>query len=416
MRRIILIAAVSAAMAAPSFAQMTTAPPTTAGSPQTIDDIRSEYYVRAGPFYVKPELFLKELGVDSNVFNQAGDEKSDFTFTVTPQAGVAVPIARRALFRTSLGFDAVYFAHYGSERSIDPQVSARGEFYANRLTFFADGSYLNTRQRPNYEIDLRSRHLETTGSAGVNIGLTYKLSLELAGLAGTTRFNGDAYFLGQSLKETLDRDSVGYAVTLRERLTPLTTIAVRYDDRNDTFPSSPVRNNDSYRILPGLEFKPRALISGSAYVGYRKVRSLSGALPEYRGLASQVALSYTLLGSTVFAITAYRDISYSFEVNTPYYLDNSVGGFMRRELGGRFDVVVNAARHRYDYRELLTLSAPDGKARADTTDTYGASVGYRVKRQARVGFGFSYWTRGSTVLSYPGANGLRIGTTVDYGF
>ena len=44
--------------------------------------------VRIGPLFVKPTMALTNLGVDTNVFNDADSEnpQSDFTFTFTPQA------------------------------------------------------------------------------------------------------------------------------------------------------------------------------------------------------------------------------------------------------------------------------------------------------------------------------------------
>ena len=387
---------------------------TTPGSSQTIDEIRRLYHVHGGPVYVNPGILLKELGVDTNVFNQPGDQQTDFTFTVTPKADVALPFGRRGLLRTSAAVDAVYYANYVSERSLDPQVALRAEAYARRVTFFAQGEYLNTRQRPNYEIDLRSRHVETDGSAGVAVGLTSKFSIELAARNETIRYDADQFFLGTSLQKTLNRDTTGVSATARERLTVLTTLALRYDNYRDRFPYSPERNGDSYRIMPGVEFKPRALVRGSAYVGYRSFSPKSAFLPAYKGLVSQLALSYTLLGATTFGVTYDRDLAYSFEVVNPYFLENSAGLYVRRALGGRFDVIVNAARHRYDYRDnpLTAFSAP----RVDTTDNYGANLGYRFKSDTRIGLGASYYTRNSTRETFRRYDGLRIGTTVNYGF
>ena len=75
---------------------------------------------------------------------------SDFTTVVAPQAAVAIPFTNRALVKALLGTDLVYYAQYASERSVDPQAAVRAELYARRLTFFADESYLNTRERLNY--------------------------------------------------------------------------------------------------------------------------------------------------------------------------------------------------------------------------------------------------------------------------
>ena len=400
-----------------AFAQIPIAPPsTTAGSSQTIDEIRRDYRVHAGPFYVNPALLLKELGVDTNVFNQSEEPKSDFTFTITPRADVGIPLARRGLIHTTVASDFVYYQKYDSERSVDPEITVRGEAYAHRLTVFAEGAYLNTRQRPNYEIDLRSRHQENNATAGLEIGITTKTSIAVAVLKGRVRFDGDAFFDGTSLSESLDRDSEGGDVTLRHKLSTLTTLSARYERLRERFPLSPVRDSDSYRVMPGVEFKPRALIKGFAYVGYRSFTPLNSLLPEYTGLVSQLGLSYTLLGATTFGVTYDRDVSFSYEQATPYYLDNSTGFFVRRAVGGRWDVMATAARHRYDYRAITFEAAAPLDARVDTTDNYGASVGYRLKQDTRVGFGASYWERSSTLAVNNGYNGLRIGTTVTYGF
>ena len=411
-------------LAIPGFAsaQVATTPgtpmsiTTTPGSSQAIDDVRKEYNVHAGPLYINPGILLKELGVDTNVFNQAGDQKSDFTFTITPKADVALPFSHRGLLRTTAAVDGVYYATYSSERSFDPQVIVRGEAYANRLTLFAQGEYLNTRQRPNYEIDLRSRHVESGLDAGVSLRASSRLTVELSGTAAKTRYDADAFFLGTSLRETLNRDETGYTVVARDRLTSLTTLALRYDNLHDAFPYSPVRDNDSYRVMPGVEFKPRALISGSAYVGYRKLSPKNELLPEYTGLVSQLALSYTLLGATIFGVTYDRDVQYSYEAANPYYLDNSVGVFVRRELSGKFDVILNAARHLYDYRDLQVGPATPLEPRVDTTNEYGANVGYRLRGTTRVGFGAAYVTRHSTRDTFRQYTGLRAGMTVTYGF
>jgi hypothetical protein len=392
------------------------APPVAAGSSQTIDDVRKDYRIHAGPVYVKPALMLKELGVDTNVFNQAGEPRSDFTFTVTPQADLAIPLARRGLVKATLGADLVYYATYASERSVDPQAVIRAEAYAHRVTLFVEGAYLNTRQRPNYEIDLRARHQQNDLSGGVAVRFTPKFSLEVARHHGETRFDGDQFFLEQRLQETLNRDTDTWSGVARHRHSPLTTLGLRYENQRDRFEFSPVRDTDSFRVMPGVEFKPRALISGSAWVGYRSFQPKSPLVPPQTGLVSQLALSYTLLGATTFGVTYDRDYEFAYETTTPYFVDNSPGVFIRRAIGGKFDVVVNAARHRYDYQPVavetteLALTA----AHLETTYNYGVNLGYRLKRQTRVGFGASYWTREST-RTLRHYDGLRIGTTVTYG-
>jgi hypothetical protein len=411
MRRLMFVAVRAAGLTpAPARAQTPT------NEAANVDEIRKNSRMHLGPLYLTPALLLKQVGVDNNVFNQAAAPKSDFTMTVTPQADIALTFARRGLISATVGSDLVYYATYASERSIDPVVRVRGEAYAHRLTLFAEDSYVNTRQRPNYEIDVRSRHLENDALAGFDLRLTPKFSVELAGKRAIAKYDADAVFDGTSLQDTLNRTTTGGVGTVRYKLTPLTTIAVRFDRLEDVFTYSPERNSRSYRITPGVVFKPRALISGSAWVGYREFTPEQPAvLPAFSGLVADLGLSYTLLGSTSFGVSYHRDLTYSYDVNSPFFVDNSVGASIRRALGGRLDAIVSIDRHLYEYRQLLTLP-PVPSDRADTTWVYGANVGYRLGRESRLGFGGKYYQRGSNAVRFVEYDGLRLGMTVNYGF
>lgn len=61
-----------------------------------------------------------------------------------------------------------------------PPIGSRATL-SKRFTFFDEGSYENTRQRPNFEIDARSRRTEESAGAGVGANVTRRLELELAG-------------------------------------------------------------------------------------------------------------------------------------------------------------------------------------------------------------------------------------------
>ena len=412
MRKLFLFL-VALGSAAPALAQSQST------SSEAIDAVRKDARMHFGPLYLTPTVLLKNLGVDTNVFNQVEDQKKDFTFTLTPQVNVWVPFAKRALFTTAVASDVVWYAHYGSERSVDPQFAMRGEVYLHRITLFADNSYLNTRQRPNYEIDLRSRHLENDASAGGEIRVTPKLSVEAAAVRAITRYDTDAFFDGTSLQRTLNRDTSGLRTVVRHRMTPLTTLAVRYDRMQDRFAFSHSRDSDSFRVMPGVELKPKALVNGSAYVGYRRFTPRStGELPRFSGLVADLGLSYTLLGSTTFGVSYRRDLTYSYEALQPFFVNNSVGLSARRALGRRFDVLMSVDKYTYHYEDLLGQPAVlfGARRRVDTTWNYAGSVGYRVGRASRVGFGVSYFDRQSTTRNFRAFNGLRAGTVFTLGF
>jgi putative beta-barrel porin BBP2 len=410
-RTFALTAAAVAALSVTAAAQV-------AAPPDTVESVRRDARIHVGPFYMTPTVRLKELGVDTNVFNENGETKSDFAFTVTPRANVWIPVARRALFTATAASDLVWYARYSSERSINPQFTGRGELYLNRITLFGENAYLNTRARPNYEIDLRSRHLENDATVGAEVQITPKLSLEAALLRGITRYDADARFDGTSLQRTLNRDNTGMRLVGRHRLTPLTTLALRYENLSDRFPYSAARNADSVRVMPGVEFKARALITGTAYVGYRQFTAeFPALLPEFSGLVAQLGLSYTVLGATTLGVSYRRDLTYSYEELQPFFVNNAAGASIRRALGRRFDVLLSLDRHKYAYENLVPLpGVKPGPERIDTTWVYAGSFGYRLGREGRVGFGVSYDDRSSTTNDLGPYNGLRAGTVMSYGF
>jgi hypothetical protein len=382
---------------------------------QAITDVRTESMGRLGPFYLTPRVLLKEVGVDSNVFNEAGEQKSDFTVTLAPTLDIAVPVARRALFRTALTPELVWYSQYDSERSMNPHVTLRGEIFLSRITVFAEGTRLNTRQRPNHDVDVRLRHTEGTAAGGFSVSVTPQFSVEIMGRLAELQYESGTYPGDEHLQRTLNRESRSLQLTARHRLTPLTTVATRYEAREDRFELSPGRDSDSYRIMPGVEFAPQALLKGTAYVGYRKFTPLHAqVLPEFAGLVAELGLSSTVLGSTIIGATYRRDLTYSASALEPFFVENTVGVSVRRALGQRFDLLLSGDRHRYQYETTLTVP-PDVIARLDSTWVYGASLGVRVGRDGRVGFGATYVQRESTLQSRTYDN-LRFGGSFSYGF
>jgi hypothetical protein len=386
-----------------------------AAAQQDTPDPRSNADAHLGIFYLTPKFAVKEFGLDSNVFNNA-DEKKDFTFTLAPHADVWLPFSNRGLITTSVGADVSYYATYASERSVNPDVKVRGELFLNRINPFVEASYLNTRQRPNYEIDIRSRRREEGQRAGVRVRVTPKFSVELAGSRQTLDFNADAIYQDVNLRQVLNRETRTASLTIRHNLTPLTTLALRTEAGNDRFEFAPLRNSDTVRIMPGVELKARALISGSAYVGVRRFTPKSDLLQPFSGTVAATALNYVLKGSTRFTFTADRDLTYSYEEGQPYYVATGFGLNIRRQIIGRTDVTVGAQRIRNTYRDLLLpgTDATDLK-RVDRTMVYNASFGYRLG-QTRVGVGARYQQRDTTSLRFRDYQGLRFISTVDYDF
>jgi hypothetical protein len=377
---------------------------------------REDARIHVGPLYLTPTVQLREFGLDTNVFNSSADPQSDFTFTAGPQVDLWVPVGRRALLKTSGGADLVYFQKYGTERSVNPHAQVRGEVYLQRLTLFAENDVLHTRQRPNFEIDVRARRLENTIRAGAELRLSTKFSVEVAGRQSVVKFDGDAFFAGSYLEQSLNRDTRGVAASFRYQRTPLTAIVLRTEAARDRFSFSPLRDADTLRIQPGVEFRPPALIAGSAYLGLRRLTARHDALPDFRGMAGSARLRFRLPGATAVEFAGDRDLGYSYEPLQPYFVVDGYGATVRRRIVGRFDASLGGQRQRYSYRDLVlpnrTGIQPE---RQDLTLVYTMSIGYTLNRDMRVGLGVSRMNRTSNTNRFAAYEGFRVGTSVTYG-
>ncbi len=129
------------------------------------------------------------------------------------------------------------------------------------------------KDRPGYEIDARARHTETAVGAGLEVRVTGKTHVDIAGRHTTYRFAGDQVFEGTSLDQILNRKGTFGSATIRYSATPLTTLTLLGEVSQDRFDGSPVRDNNSFRIMLGVEFDPFAF----AWVGMsRRVDTISG--------------------------------------------------------------------------------------------------------------------------------------------
>jgi hypothetical protein len=385
-----------------------------AAAAQTPKDVRRDAEVHLGALYLTPTFAIKEFGVDTNVFNSR-DEKSDFTFTFAPRVRLWVPFGRRALMTTGVASDVVYYQRYGSERSINPDVTMRGEAFLGRVTPFLEAGYLRSRQRPNYEIDARSVREQKRLRAGVGVRLASKVTIEASAAHEALRYDADAKYNDVRLRETLNRTTTTTSIEARYAATPLTTFVLRAESDRDRFELSPLRDADSVTVLPGVELKPLALISGSAHVGIRRFEPTSLSLERFTGVVAAASLSYVLRGATKVTFTAERDLTYSYERLQPYYIVDGYGLTVRRQIVGPLDVTGGVQRHEYGYRDLvLPGEIVTDLDRVDVTRTWFGSVGYRLGGAMRAGFGTVYRSRGSSSTRSYGYSGYRFITTLDY--
>lgn len=368
-----------------------------------------------GPLYVTPTLELVQLGIDTNVFNKNGDPVSDYTFRGGPRVAIELPLSRLLLTASST-VDYLYFQRLTQLRGFNVDFATRAELRLRRVTLFLDDSFENTTDRPNLEIDARARHITNTTEVGLNVQLFSKLAVEIAERQSFVGFSRDD-LVGARLANALDRTTSATRAAVQYALTPLTTVSLIGEARQERFESSGTRDTESWSATTKVELQPRALISGEAEVGYQKLQGRDVSLPDYAGLVSAVGLSSTLFGSTVLDVTARRHIEHSFEAFEPYYVADGAGVSIVRRLTRAFDVrmQVQQVRHRYRrFQSPTVVGAQSG--RVDTVRNYSAGVVHRFPQGTAVGFDLGYWSRQSNLRTDLDYEGLRAGITSTFAF
>ena len=374
----------------------------------------SRVRVRIGPLWMNPTISMPNIGIDTNVFRDPPNltPKRDFTVTVSPKTELWLRMGRTWLSGL-IAEDVIWYQKYTTERSANSTYMIGWKAPLNRLVLTTSATWLSTRERPGFEIDVRARRREPMYTGSVEVRGFAKTFVGVRGSWRRVRFDQSAVFRGSSLQEQLDRTATSATVTLRHELTPLTSITFSAGRSEDQFTAAASRNAISTDYAVGLTFDPAALIKGSATLGYTVYRPEAADLPDYRGTTAAAGLSYTPMGSTRFAGTIARGVEFSYDINQPYYLLTGGTASIAQQIFGPFDVVARAGAQRLKYqsRTGVIVADPD---RTDRVRTYGLGVGIHMGPDLRLGFNIDKERRTSVLIEQQ-YNGLKYGSSITYG-
>jgi hypothetical protein len=200
-------------------------------------------------------------------------------------------------------------------------------------------------------------------------------------------------------------------------------VAVTVDRRRDRFDLGSERDSNSLGISSGLEFKPFALVSGRAFVGWNRVELLGTGAPSFRGLVTSVDLAYTLLGATRLTVQAERGLSYSAMRDQHAFLLAGVKGSIVRRMGANWDIGGRVGRHRASYG-FFDLSSQQGSVAQSSAPRreheifreYGGQLGYLVGPDTRIALDVVRYRRRSTLDASRQYNVTRAGMSLTYRF
>jgi putative beta-barrel porin BBP2 len=362
---------------------------------------------------LSPQIRLADLGWDDNVLRLSPDAhpKGDFTTTLSPalQWWLRLP---HASVNGGSKVDFVYFKELTNFRSIDADNAVRADFLVGRLKPYVAGTWINTRQRQNYEIDLPVRRLETAWNAGVDVELTGKTSIGATIRQFREDYRGETQYLDSDLAQYLDATTTAGSVRIRYAATPLTTVGADVEQYENRFATARERDSRGLRVTSVVEFRPRAQVDGRAAVGVVRRSFLYGDLPEFTDTVASVDLGYVLLGRTRFGVGVQRDLSFSYRPDQRDYLQTGIELSILHRLTEAWDVGMRWGRFLLDYD---TQNLPGTAAPTERVINYNVDVGYRVGAM-RVGLQLARQSRTSDFSTNRGYEQTTILSSLIYGF
>ena len=349
--------------------------------------------IRMGPLGLTPTLTITNFGIDSNVFNDSVNPKSDFTFTTTPRMQARLR-SGRLLVGGSLATGLVYYQQFDEERSIDYSAQGRGDVDLGWFRPFARAERLDTRDRLSVELDIRAPRVSTLVEGGARAVFSPKTGVIVAARRSAVTFDQASIFDGVLLSETLNTRTTTVEGGLELYFTPLTTMTVMVAKQEDRFAASPERDADSLKVMPMIRLEAPAIIQGMLAVGYRRFDGIDPRLPDYRGVVFQGSLSHVIAERTKIAVGLMRDVQYSFEILEPYYLTSGARVTVTHQLRDTIEVRAVASRDRLDYHAQPSALDLLGR-RLDHVELVSAGFGYLLRPNVRVGVDVEYARRRS---------------------
>jgi hypothetical protein len=341
-----------------------------------------------------PGLTIREIGWDSNVFDEPAQDgpKSDFVAAMQPDVSAYTQL-RFVRISAYAGAELTYYQKYESERSAGHAGRARVDFLISRVRPFFGVGDLRTRLRPNGEIDTRADRQERELSGG----LAFDLSPYSLVYGSAYRMKHDlenAFEDGIDIGRTLTRETDTWQAGMKTDITPLLSVQLFASHQQDRFEFEPIRDAESWMGTATFRFAPDAVISGQAVVAYRDMKFNDPDVKPFRGLVGTATIIYPFLEMGHFSVALQRGVEYSFDAADAYYLEQSATLAYTHRLFGEVDAQVRGSWASFDYDARRNLPA-----HTDSLRTAAGSVGYNLRNRTRIAMNYEWARRSSPALA-----------------
>jgi len=315
-----------------------------------------------GPFRVRAAVDARYVDADTFIESSAEPTRDNY-LEVQPRVLAAAPVGAGALrleyspvFRAFATFDQVNSSSHLVGAGLELPVGARVTLRARDR--FQSG-VLDTRvvdPGGEYFFGL-GRFNRNDVDAGASIVVGPRLSVELAGTAGTVHFTEPSSFF--------DYDTRSGSAGLGFELTPRLRAILDYVyDRVPTNDERPEAESTAHGARLSLNGELLPLLTGELSVGYRGQDSPNAGEggTRYSGMTLRAALTRELGRDSNFAIYANRSTPLSAYQENGFYVATGVQGVLTLALPAKFEARGGLGYQTNDYR---TIAPEIGASRED---------------------------------------------------
>ncbi len=365
---------------------------------------------RWGPFLVQPLFVIDHIGYDDNIYlvpEEFRKPESDFVIRLGPDVTAQTRFGHRVALTIHDKLSGEVFVRHSNLNHADNDLQTQLDIFLNRFLLTTKVRWWTYRQRPNSEIDERTRRDSRDLRQGLRLFVSEKVDLYGEVRANRIRYtdpdylyrvdpDGDGTWQEVTIGQALDRDQSETSVEIGWRPRGTARLFFRYRSREDDFVYDELgRDSRERRREIGLELRPKSFLSGRISFGKANLRAVHRTFPyrEFDGSVSRAQVSWRPTGTTKFTGKVERDVRFSTYQNNLYYEYRLRSLRMDSYLGAIWGVQAGWSMRKLDWPEKGTITLVGRRRHDEIKETF---FGVLLRLPGGVDLGIRYGIRDRT--------------------
>jgi len=349
-----------------------------------IEQAIAESRFHLGPVWLSPEISIRDVTYDNNVYGTAENPTGDFRLTLSAGLGLILPATPNVFFRAGIFPAYTWYADLEGRRFFGGSTGASFLVFANRLTL--EGRAGAAREDVIFSSEAQGRVIRNlqTARLGAELRLLTRLYLYASGGIERFRFTGPGAESAIFEPSATDRTDQSVRAELRYKWSEFVRVAAGYEETRAEFVNAPQLYDNRTRAVVGTIYYDRQKWFVHVSGGYRDQKPVNGSTaPPFSGLTGSSFVSYALFRRLDVQAFANRGVSYG--LTSPYYVAERYGGGIVVKLGWRLRVQGSAILGSDRYATPVS-SAGQLVDRKDDVTSYGGGFDFLFSPRIQMRF------------------------------